>query len=125
MDLRERADWRGFRSMFLPGMPVPPKSVAVAAPLLGIMCAGQDTDRKPLTVVFAANLRELRRQRGVSIKRAASELGVAQSTWSQWESGKRFPPGLFVELLAAYFRVPPCRLLALVPARCFQRETLT
>lgn len=27
MDLRERADWRGFRSMFLPGMPVPPKGV--------------------------------------------------------------------------------------------------
>ena len=77
----------------------------------------------PLTNVFAANLRDLRSQRGVSLKRAATELGVAQSTWSQWESGKRFQPGIFVELLATYFRIPPCRLLALEPERCCQRNT--
>jgi len=97
--------------------------MAVAAPLLGIMCAEPDAGLKPLAVVFAANLRALRRQRVVSLKKAASELGVAQSTWSQWESGKRFPPGIFVELLATYFQVPPCRFLALDPKRCFQRET--
>ena len=117
---------RGSCSCFSKGMPVPPKSVAVSAPLLlGIMCECYYTIHKPLTIVFADNLRALRRRRVTSIKKAASELGVTQSTWSQWESGKRFTPGLFFELMAAYFQVPPCRFLALNPERCFQREILS
>ena len=53
------------------------------------------------------------------MKRAAADLGVAKSTWCQWEKGNRFPPGFFLELLTEYFDVPPCRFLALHPDDCF------
>jgi len=77
------------------------------------------TKRHILSALFADNLNALRSERGLSIKRGAAELGVARSTWCQWEKGKRFPSGFFLGLLAEYFDVPPCRFLALQPDDCF------
>jgi len=34
---------------------------------------------------------DIRKSSGVTQKRAASELGIAQSTWSVWERGERAP----------------------------------
>ena len=55
-----------------------------------------DTETSPLTrcdyhspAIFADNVRFWRRNRHLSIKEAADRLGVAHSTWSQWERGKR------------------------------------
>lgn len=46
MDLRERADWRGFRSMFLPGMPVPPKGVDGSSRHFCCVAAGMAIERR-------------------------------------------------------------------------------
>lgn len=35
----------------------------------------------------AERLRAWRRERGLSIKRAAKEIGVDEGTWSKWEAG--------------------------------------
>jgi len=61
---------------------------------------------------FAGNLVRLRQEHGLSIKVAAAKLGVAESTWSQWETGKRFPPCHLFDHIVAMFGVPPCFLLA-------------
>lgn len=45
-------------------------------------------------------LKAWRTEKGVKITSAAAELGVAASTWSHWESGRRFPSGsLLIELI--------------------------
>jgi len=64
-----------------------------------------------LAGVFAANLVRLREARGWSIRQASQGLGVAASTWSQWESGKHFPPAHLLMLLPLLFGVPICRIL--------------
>lgn len=79
----------------------------------------RESKQPSLAQLFAGNLNALRTARGSSMKQAASELGVAKSTWSQWESGAHFTEGFFVEILAQYFGVPPCRLLADRSDRCF------
>jgi transcriptional regulator with XRE-family HTH domain len=61
---------------------------------------------------FAQNLARLRDERHMSIKTASAKLGVAESTWSQWESGKRFPPCNLLDLVSQLFDVPPCVLLS-------------
>ena len=38
---------------------------------------------------------------------AAEALGVSKSTWSQWESGKRFPNGTMLAAIAEYLEVRP------------------
>jgi len=77
------------------------------------------TERQHLAVLFAGNLHGLRMEKGISMKQAAADLGVARSTWCQWEQGTRLPPAFFLELLSEYFDVPSCRFLALHPAACF------
>ncbi len=42
---------------------------------------------------------------------AADSLGVAKSTWSQWEAGKRFPNGEMLAAITDIFGVEPCFLL--------------
>lgn len=79
----------------------------------------KNTKRQSLAGLFAGNLSVLRTERNLSVKRAAADLGVAKSTWCQWEKGNRFPPGFFLELLTEYFDVPPCRFLAFRPDKCF------
>jgi DNA-binding XRE family transcriptional regulator len=75
----------------------------------------------PVYVLFAANLTRLRAERGLSMKAAALSLGVAKSTWSQWESGQRFPSGWLLGLVAQLLAVAPCQLLAQSPDRCAVR----
>jgi len=67
---------------------------------------------------FAENLIRLRSGRRMPVKVAAAELGVAESTWYQWESGKRFPPCNLLNLIARLFDVKPCLLLAVAPEEC-------
>lgn len=61
---------------------------------------------------LAGNLIRLRGEHGLSIKTAAAKLGVAESTWSQWENGKRFPPRHLFDHIVSMFDVPPCVLLS-------------
>jgi DNA-binding XRE family transcriptional regulator len=64
-----------------------------------------------LVNAFAHNLSDLRTEHGWSIRLAARKLGVAESTWSQWESGKRFPSPDFLNLIGLLFDVCPGMLI--------------
>ena len=67
--------------------------------------------RARLYAIFACNLKRLRQEAGLKMYAAADALGVAKSTWSQWESGKRFPSGEMLAALADCLQVRPCALL--------------
>jgi DNA-binding XRE family transcriptional regulator len=69
---------------------------------------------------FADNLAYWRRHLNLSQKQAAGKLGIAKSTWSQWESGKRVPSVAYVALLAEALDLPHCSIFAVCPARCLQ-----
>jgi transcriptional regulator with XRE-family HTH domain len=60
--------------------------------------------------ILAANLRQWRKLRNYPLKRVAGDLDIAVSTWSQWETGKRFPPASFLDRLADYMQVAVCQL---------------
>jgi transcriptional regulator with XRE-family HTH domain len=62
--------------------------------------------------IFAANLRQWRKRQNYPLKRVASDLGIAVSTWNQWETGKRFPPAIFLDRLAAYMQIAVCQLFS-------------
>ena len=64
-----------------------------------------------LSRIFAQNLARLRQAAGVKMYAAAEALGVSKSTWSQWESGKRFPGGTMLAAIADCLQVHPCALL--------------
>ena len=64
-----------------------------------------------LSRIFAQNLSRLRQAAGVKMYAAADALGVSKSTWSQWESGKRFPNGEMLAALADCLEVRPCTFL--------------
>jgi transcriptional regulator with XRE-family HTH domain len=72
--------------------------------------------------VFAYNLRQIRKRAGMKIYVAARCLGVAKSTWSQWESGKHFPTVTMLAAIAVCLNVPPCVLLKKAGRVC-QEET--
>ena len=57
------------------------------------------------TARFAGNLLHWRLKRELSQTQAADKLGVAKSTWSQWEAGKRTPSILYLPLLGQGFFV--------------------
>jgi transcriptional regulator with XRE-family HTH domain len=61
---------------------------------------------------LAVNLIRLRDARQMTIQQAAAALGVAESSWSQWETGARFPSGEMLDLVARLFGVPPCLLFS-------------
>jgi transcriptional regulator with XRE-family HTH domain len=69
---------------------------------------------------FADNLVYWRLKRNFSQKQAADKLGVAKSTWSQWESGKRTPSVFYLPLLGKVLEVPWCALLAPDPTDCLE-----
>lgn len=50
-------------------------------------------------------VKELRKKKGIQQKELAIEIGVAQPTVSDWESGKKDPSGDRLKALAAYFDV--------------------
>ena len=67
--------------------------------------------RDRLYAIFACNLKRLRQEAGLKMYAAADDLGVAKSTWSQWESGKRFPNGEMLAAITDLFLIEPCSLL--------------
>ena len=69
---------------------------------------------------FARNLAFWRAKRKLSLKEAAQKLGVASSTWSQWESSKRNPSIAFLPLLAIVLSIPHCSLVSPSLANCLQ-----
>ena len=50
-------------------------------------------------------VKELRKKKGIQQKELAIEIGVAQPTVSDWESGKKDPSGERLQKLADYFGV--------------------
>ena len=58
-------------------------------------------------------IRELRKKRGISMKELGNEVGVAESTISQYERGKREPNYETTIRLAQFFKVPVGYLLGI------------
>lgn len=52
------------------------------------------------------NLRLCRKQRGLTQKELACQLGVSHASISLWENGSRFPNRAMIAKIAALFRVP-------------------
>ena len=74
--------------------------------------------RDRLYAIFAANLKRLRQEAGLKMYAAADSLGVAKSTWSQWESGKRFPNGEMLAAIADCLQVHSCVLIQEADCDC-------
>ena len=76
-------------------------------------------------------VKELRRKKGVQQKELAIEIGVAQPTISEWETGKKDPSGERLHKLAQYFGVDELVILGRNvdlfvpedPAMCGKSET--
>lgn len=59
----------------------------------------------PLRKLIGANIRKLRKQRGMNGADLARALHVAQSTVSQWESGGKTPRAVMIQKIADLFGV--------------------
>ncbi len=70
-----------------------------------------------MSVSFSANLSALRRDRGVSQKQAAQELGISQALLSHYEKGIRECSLDFVARIAAYYGVTADYLLGITDVR--------
>ena len=58
-------------------------------------------------------LRDIQRQRGISLRGLARESGVSASTLSRWRDGKQIPSPKSCKLLADYLSVSTEHVLAL------------
>ena len=74
--------------------------------------------RARLYAIFACNLKRLRQEAGLKMYAAADALGVAKSTWSQWESGQRFPNGEMLAAIAVCLNVKACMLMGASECDC-------
>lgn len=54
---------------------------------------------------FQDRLKELRKEKDITIEQLASDLGSAKSTISRYENGLREPKKDFLEMLSSYFDV--------------------
>ena len=70
-----------------------------------------------MSVEFSANLSALRRDRGISQKQAALELGVSQALLSHYEKGIRECSLDFVKKIADYYNVTADYLLGITDSR--------
>ena len=61
--------------------------------------------------ILSTQLRRWRLRQGLPLKQVATEIGVALSTFSAWESGARFPSAENLDVLAGYMKVNVCELL--------------
>jgi len=60
-------------------------------------------------VAFASFLHSWRTAAALKMEDAAKQIGVASSTWSHWENGRRFPSGQNLVLLSQFTGVRlPC-----------------
>jgi hypothetical protein len=67
---------------------------------------------------FAARLQHWRADRGIFLKQAAIEFGVADATWSRWEKQERFPSPATLRLLAEFIGAPICSFFYQDPGTC-------
>lgn len=58
--------------------------------------------RRRSHVRFSKNLHEWRTVSGKKLIESAREFGVSPATWGHWETGRRFPSGSNLRLLARY-----------------------
>ena len=66
-----------------------------------------------MTEFFHENLKAARLKKGVSQKDVAENIGVANSTYSLYESGNREPNVITIKKIAAYLNVSANSLLGL------------
>jgi transcriptional regulator with XRE-family HTH domain len=60
--------------------------------------------------VFAANIKRLREQRGLTMEQAAWSVSLHHSAWGRLESGERKPTLETIFKLARALEVPPAEL---------------
>ncbi|MGI6010170.1 MAG: helix-turn-helix domain-containing protein [Ruminococcus sp.] len=60
---------------------------------------------------FPEKLRELRQANGLSQKKLAEKLGVAQSSINYWEKGQRVPSSDAIQKIADFFKLTTDELL--------------
>lgn len=70
--------------------------------LYGRVVAFLGVDPEASGTGLGAEMRAVRRRRGLSQCAASRELGVDPTTWSAWESGRRRPQGTLAARLAAF-----------------------
>lgn len=67
---------------------------------------------KPPRAIFAANIKRLREQRGLTMEQAAWAVGMHHTAWGRIESGERKPTLETIFKLAKALEVPPADLFA-------------
>ncbi|TDM48257.1 XRE family transcriptional regulator [Macrococcoides goetzii] len=70
--------------------------------------------------ILSKNLQELMHKRGIDQLDLAKEIGVSQSSISQWIKGNKYPRIDKIQLLADFFNVPKSRITEEYP----QPETI-
>ncbi len=63
--------------------------------------------------IFAERLRELRLEKGLSMKELAKELNITDATVSYWENDVNEPKITYLKSIALYFNVSTDYLLGL------------
>lgn len=75
-----------------------------------------------LKQTIAGNIRRLRLKKDVTATKMAEELGVSQTTVSDWERAQKMPRAGSIEKLAAYFNVAKSDILSELPEGKRARE---
>ena len=73
---------------------------------------------------FAMAFRNWRLKNNIPLKKVAMDLGVSIATVNYWESGRRFPSARYLEKLANYTGLPPCRLFCIMADKCVPTDCL-
>lgn len=71
---------------------------------------------------FNERLKELRKEKSITIEKLAEDLGSAKSTISRYENGLREPKKDFLEMLCDYFNVSIDYLLGRTDERNLNKE---
>ena len=62
-------------------------------------------------MLFADNLRRLRKEKGISQAKLAETIGISQSAVGYWERGQKIPSSEMAKKLANYFNISTDELL--------------
>lgn len=74
---------------------------------------------------FATAFRNWRQTNSLTMNQVATDLDLSVNTISSWEQGKRFPAVGHFDLVVAYTRVPPCRLICVMADDCLPSGCLS
>lgn len=74
---------------------------------------------------FQQRLKQLRKEKDLTIEQLAKELGTAKSTLSRYENGLREPKKDFLEILSSYFDVSYNFLLGITDVKHDNNENNT